>query len=407
MTHADILSGVSELSPREENVDAVVVGLGSLGLMLAKRLTDFGQRVVAIDNSPSVAYGPSVKNHGWLHTGVVHALSVQDQIKGRELAKKLQYGHKFFTNYAPECIDQPFDPTYAITGDSDLADNARSRWAEYGIPFDEVSKDSFISDIEPGINPDMADFFFRNDDTRVNNRLLFAKLITDIRSRGNTVLRAATYEYDDDYTISITSDGQPKVTVNSPLFFYATGPNLDETYAKLTHESLGMEYWKSHLLLLPRVTEMSVVSLDRDSPIVINHGDVSVVNRSYDEIPTMEKDYEVDEDEVVRAFERLCDFYPDAYRLKDEVQAIACLKPNIPLAADASRHSVGDTVFEPLDGHVFALPGKMTEAPYVADNLVRRAYAKLDLSMVSRRPLDTFEDRASDIAASSQLAEGA
>lgn len=376
-----------------EQVDAVVVGLGVLGLMLAKRLTDFGQRVVAIESSRQVATGPSSKNHGWLHTGIVHALSVpdQDEQSGRELAKKLQYGHKFFTTYAPECIDQPFDPTYAITVSEEIAAKARKRWTEYGIPYQEIDKGSFIRDVEPGLNPEMANFFFENRDTRINNRLLFMKLLTDIQSRGATVLRAAAYGYEDESTISVTPRGGDSLMVNSPLFFYATGPNLDMTYQKLTGESLGMDYWKSHLLLMPRIVEKSIVSVDKDSPIIINHGDTSVVNRGYDDVRIREQDYTVDPKEVERAYDRLVAFYPKAAQYKDDIQATACLKPNISTeGSSTTRHSVRNAVYEPVDGHIFALPGKMTEAPYVADSLVRSVADKLDLKSVSMRPLDHF-----------------
>lgn len=374
-----------------EKVDAVVVGLGVMGLMLTKRLVDFGQRVVAIDESAAIAAGPSTKNHGWLHTGIVHALSVSDQTNGQRLAKKLQYGHQFFSNYAPECIDEPFDPTYAITDDSDLAAKAKRNWTQNGVPFRELTKDKFLQEIEPGINPDAASFFFENDDTRINNRLLFMKLLTDIQNRGASVLRAASYHYEDEHTIAIQSpDGRTRVS--APLFFYATGPSLEESHKQLTGNSLGMKYNKSHLLLLPRITAKSVVSLDKGKPIIINHGEVSVVNRSYDEVSVPQPDYTVDQDEVERALDVLYRFYPKAQQHRDDVHAIACMKPYMAPndKIGQQRHSVDSTVVNPVEGHYFVAPGKMTEAPFAADELIRFVASKLDLEPVSERPIDTF-----------------
>lgn len=369
------------------DMDAVVVGMGALGLMLAKRLTDFGQSVAVVEQSPTLANGPSIKNHGWLHTGVVHSLSAQD-VPASSLVKKLQYGHRFFSTYAPECLDEPFDPTYAITKDEVLAERARQRWSSLGVPYEELTATDF-SQIEPGLADGAADFFFETTDARINNRLLFAKLLTDIQRRGAAVLTAASYEYDDDETIAVNSNGD-NYRVRSPLFFYATGNNLGESYKKLTDEELAMEYWKSHLLILPRITEASVIGLDRHSPIIINHGDKSVVNRSYDEVPVTVQDTTPDPDEVDLAFETLAKDYPKARKFARDVFAIACLKPHIRSDAPVARHSVGEVVYEPKEGHIFALPGKMTETPYVADSLIKKAYAdeRLDIGLISRRPLD-------------------
>lgn len=76
------------------------------------------------------------------------------------------------------------------------------------------------------------------------------------------------------------------------------------------------------------------------------------------------------------------------------MRAIACLKPNIPQTNALTRHNVNESIFEPAPGHVFALPGKMTEVPYVAASLVRNASSKMDLRAVSMRPLDAMQAEA-------------
>lgn len=380
-----------EFLPTEEirEVDAVVVGAGALGLMVAKHLADFGQEVALIEQSETIADGPSIKNHGWLHTGIAHSLSVTDPIQGRDLVRKLQYGHRYFSNYAPECLDEPFEPTYAIAGDPELAARARENWTKFGVPHKELTADQFF-EVEPGLDPGSASYFFENGDLRINNRLLFAKMLHDIRKSGSLAILGATYEYEDVNTITVVND-QGRARLRSQLFLYATGTGLDDSYQKLTGDSLGMQYWKSHLLLLPRFTNASIVSLDRETPIVINHGDVSVVNRSYDEVPQVDRDTRIDMDEVSKAFDVIRRFYPRAGDFIDDVHAIACLKPNIPTTSTATRHNVGESIYEPEPGHIFALPGKMTEAPYVAASLVRRIASKLRLDPISRRPIDVMQ----------------
>lgn len=293
-----------------QDVDAVVVGGGILGLVVAKHLVDFGQRVALVEQSHAIADGPSIKNHGWLHTGLAHSLSVEDPIAGKELVAKLQFGHRFFTSYAPECLNEPSQPTYAIAQDPELAHRARMNWTNFGVPFKELSYNHFF-EVEPGLDPSQASFFFEGTDSRINNRLLFAKLLTDIRRGGALALLGASYEYEDDQTMYVSTDDDA-TRLRSPLFFYTTGAGLDESHQKLTGESLGIEFWKSHLLLLPRITAESIVSLDRNTPIVINHGSVSIVNRSYDENPAAGDDTTVDLEEVERAFEALSTYYPRA-----------------------------------------------------------------------------------------------
>lgn len=367
-------------------VDAVVVGTGVLGLMIAKRLVDFGQSVALIEQSTTLADGPSIRNHGWLHTGTTHSLSAHSPEQAEATVRKVQYGHKFFTEYAPECLAEPFTSTYAVTRDPLLAERARETWSRHGVPHKELSADEF-SQIEPGIDPEAASFFFRTGDSRINNRLLFAKLLTDIKRGGAIALTGAQYEYEDERTIRVSSaEGESRIT--SPLYFYATGPGLGESYAKLTGESLGMEWWKSHLLFLPRITGASVIHLDRESPIVINHGDVSVVNRSHDEVPVTSPNYDVDAEEVERAFEVVSRHYPRARDYAAEVRAVACIKPIVRSSDPAQRHNVEEVVLQPRVGHIFVSPGKMTKAPYLADSLVRSVHEKLDLSPISRRPIE-------------------
>lgn len=368
--------------------DAVVVGGGVLGLLIAKQLGDLGQTTTLIDKSPTIPNGSSNKNHNWIHTGIVHSLSTGDPSSASQLVKKLQYGHSFYTTYAKECIEDPFTPTYAITRNSELADMARQRWTASKVPYTELTSDQFRA-IEPGLNQGDGTFFFENTDTRINNRLLFKKLATEVRRDGGTIFAGVEdYDYTDSHKLTF-SHRDEQIDVEAPLFFYATGAGLSDSHQKLTGTSLPMQYWKSHLLFMPRLTEVSIVSLDRNAPIIINHRDIAVVNRSYDEVPLDAPDTIVDQGEVQRALEVVSEYYPVSRRDKNDIHAIACIKPNVS-ATIPSRHSVGEKVYEPVPGHIFALPGKMTEAPYVADKLVRGVAQSLNLEDITPRPIDVF-----------------
>lgn len=368
-------------------VDAVVVGMGILGLLFAKRLLDLGQTVVVVEKSPTIANGASIKNHGWLHQGTSHTLSAQDMVQGNEIARHLQYGHAFFKSYAPECFDEPFKPTYAITKDNGRAMMAREIWTQCGVPFTEVPVEDFLR-AEPGIEPSRVAAAFQIADSQINNRMLFMKLYAEIKQKGAAILTGASYEYEATNTIRVNSM-YGELRVKSPLFFYATGANVNNSYQKLTGKSLNMHHYKSHLLYMPRITNHSIIGLDDDSPIVVNHDDVSVVNRPHDQVLSMNGDYRVDEAEISRALAMLVHAHPNAAKLsRDDIKTAACLKPTV----SDSGFSINASVHQPMPGHVFALPGKMTAAPYVADMVIRSVSSKLNLNPISPRPFDVDED---------------
>lgn len=368
-------------------VDAVVVGMGILGLLLAKRLLDLGQTVVVLEKSPTIAHGASIKNHGWLHSGTSHTLSAKDIVQGTDIAKQLQYGHAFFKSYAPECFDEPFKPSYAITKDNGRAMMAREIWSQCGVPYTEIPVEDFLR-IEPNIDASQVAAAFQIADGRINNRLMFMKLYAEIKRKGAAILTGASYEYESNNTVHIKSM-YGELSVHSPLFFYTTGANLNNSYQKLTGKSLTMEHYKSHLLYLPRITDNSIIGLDDDSPIIVNHDGVSVVNRPHDQVLSMNGDYRVDEAEVNRTLALLVRAYPGAATLsRDDIKAAACLKPSV----SESGFSVDFSVHQPLPGHIFALPGKMTAAPYVADKLISQISSQLNLNPITPRPFDTDTD---------------
>lgn len=368
-------------------VDAVVVGMGILGLLLAKRLLDLGQTVVVIEKSPTIAHGASIKNHGWLHQGTSHTLSAKDLVQGNDMARQLQYGHAFFKDYAPECFDNPFKPTYAITRDTGRAMMAREIWSQCGVPYTEIPVEDFLH-AEPSFNPTQVVAAFRIADSQVNNRMLFMKLYTEIKRKGAAILTGASYEYEKSDTIRVISM-YGELLVKSSLFFYATGANLNNSYQKLTGQTLDMHHYKSHLLYMPRITEHSIIGLDDDSPIVVNHDDVSVVNRPHDQVLSMNGDYRVDEAEVSRTLALTVRSYSNAAKLsRDDIKAAACLKP----AVSSGDFNVNASIHQPMPGHIFALPGKMTAAPYVADMIVRSVSSKLNLDPITPRPFDADVD---------------
>ncbi len=368
--------------------DVVVFGSGVMGLLLAKKLGDLGQNVVVVEKTPTVAHEASIKNHGWLHRGSAHAVSIRDPDQAKSVVKKLIYGHEYIRSYSPECVEDPFEPIFVLTLDPETASRAVETWKDLEVFNREISKEHF-SELDSNIRRDLDYFVFQTQDLRINNRILFQRLVTDIRERGGLVLTGSSYTRDDFDQVRVSSS-RKNLTINSEVFVYCTGNNIAEDYQKLTGQELNISFWKSHLLLVPQVGPYSVVSLDRNMPIIINHGELSVVNRAYDEAEFNRLDLTLEEEQVRLAYESLCYLYPAASSLQDQLEAVACAKPTIRLEGQG-RHSVSSQIFEPIQNHYFVLPGKMTEAPYVADEVIQHIYSKLDFEEITQRPVDRFD----------------
>lgn len=379
---------MNQRSSNNMQVNAVIVGTGILGLVLAKRLLDIGQTIAVIEKSATIAYGASSKNHGWIHQGTTHALSADDNEQGWETARHLQYGHSFFKSYAPECFDEPFLKSYAVTKDASRAAFARKRWTECEVPFKELTKEEFER-IEPNMREGAASYFFKVADSRLNNRMLFMKLLAEIKEKGAIVLTEATYEYQDLHHIRVTTP-QGMTNIVADVFLYATGAGIEETYRKLTGRTIPVLYFKCHMLFMPRFTNVSVIGLDQSSPIVVNHGDTAAINRAHDEILTTGTDYKVDPAEIDRSLQTLAELYPAAQHVSPEdIRTVACLKPYIQSDVNIKSLRIDATVIEPQDGHIFALPGKMTAAPYVADEIIKSIFPKLHSNSTTPRPFDS------------------
>lgn len=371
------------------SVDAVVFGTGIMGLMLAKRLLDVGQRVVIIEKSSTLANGASVQNHGWVHYGTTHSISADSIEQGSDTARRMQFGYDFFKAYAPECFDEPFEKTYVIAKDAARARLARERWTACGVPHRELTRVQFKR-IEPNLKPAAANYFFEVADGRINTRMLYRKLYTEIVRRGAVVLTSADYTYCGERHIVVTT---PVTTthVRAKVFLYATGTGTGTAYEKLTGTQLPLRFFKSHMIFAPKLTNVSIISLDRDNPIVMNHGNVSAFDRTYDETPTTAGDGTVVAEEVSRALAAMARLYKTADGLRPEaVTVVAAIKPSLSFDETAERHHVEPVVHEPVPGHIFVLPGKMTAAPFVAAEIMKHVAAELDMAIITPRPFDVL-----------------
>lgn len=120
---------------------------------------------------------------------------------------------------------------------------------------------------------------------------------------------------------------------------------------------------------------------------MMQHGDYSVVGLNEDALLCATPNYDVipeRADNLFRALQRLAPSWH-----ANEYITVACTKVDLATECNGAR-SLAVAIHEPVPGHVCILPGKMTEAPFLADAITRHVYERVAESLISRRPCDAF-----------------
>lgn len=371
-------------------VDISVVGGGVTGLMLTKKFTDLGYTVALVEKQTRLAGGPSTKNEGWLHRGTYHATSIRDETQALAVARRCIYGHEQWRQFAPEAVEDIETTSYAVISSEEGAERATERWDKAGVVYRLLTKDEFEKE-NPEVDTTALVEFFEVGDVSVNSKILYQKLATQARKGGAEIFLGSTLHPEGEGVATITQqDGEP-IKVHSDKLIVTAGYGIGEMHREITGEELPVRYWKSHLVVMPRITQHNVFSLDPGEAALFNHGRNSVVGQHEDAVVEEHPNFTIiDEREklVFKATERL---FPGATQHKTSYQAVACIKPDIARIPGQAR-SLDIDVFR-REGVIFVLPGKMTEAPYVADKVVQEIFEEsVDFGDVALRPTDKYKN---------------
>ncbi len=363
--------------------DVTVAGAGVAGLMLTKKLSDLGIRTALIENEPKLAGGPSTRNEGWLHRGTYHATSISDRENAIQVARRCIYGHEQIKGFAPEAVEDMDLASFALVRNPENVDEIISRWEEAGVLHRRVLlKD--LAELEPNVRTDDATEVFQVNDVGINTRLLYRKLLTASENAGATILPGTELLFHSPDEAYIKKDGETQ-TLNSRLFIYTAGYGVRNLFIKNFGVAVPLRYWKSHLMILPRLSKSSVFYLDPHEAAMMNHGSHSIVGLNEDAFVCEEPDYEPVEmgvSNIYRATKRL---FRDVDIEKGT--AIACIKTDL-VEKSAAARSLNVSISEPVPNHICVLPGKMTEAPYVTDVVTRMIYNRMNDDMIAPRPMD-------------------
>ena len=369
-------------------VDVVVIGAGVAGLMLTKKLADLGISLALIERNEKSAMGPSTKNEGWLHRGTYHANSIKDRQMAIQVSRRCIYGYEQVVRYAPEAVEDINIPSFAVLKNEELYDDVISRWKEADVSFVEMNKNS-VEHILPEINAENVSSIFRVKDLGINTRILYSKLLTHSEKLGVHTFNNAFVDFTNFPRHQIAfSNNDTKIEIAPKLYIHTTGYGIKDLFQSQFQMDLPLRFWKSHLIVTPKLSKQSVFFLDAREAAMMNHGRVSIVGLNEDAFMCESPDFDAIEEKIqniLQAVSRLFkitrpfDFLP-----------VACIKAD--LASDSRfARSLNINIFEPIDGHICALPGKMTETPYLTDILTKLVYEKLSDQRIAQRPMDDWD----------------
>ncbi|HSX08890.1 MAG TPA: FAD-dependent oxidoreductase [Candidatus Saccharimonadales bacterium] len=370
--------------------DIGIIGAGVTGLMLTKKLSEVGLSVVLIDKNQQLATGPSTRNEGWLHRGTYHATSIKDRSNAIQVAKRCIYGHEQIRRFAPEAVEDPESHSYAVVRNSERVTEIQSRWNEAEVLYKPISLSRFEREVpEAVIQP--TDTVFQVQDVGINTRLLYQKLLCAGVRAGASVYPNTEVSFRDTKAniARLTPDAGEHLTLAADLFIHTSGNGMKEFFEKNFDITLPTRFWKSHLLVTPRLSKHNVFAVDPYEAGMMNHGQFSIVGANEDALLVNEPNYEIDENgvkQVENAIRRL-------YKVDGDVDGypVACIKVDMPLQTAAAR-SLNISVSEPIPDHLCILPGKMTEAAFVTDTVTRIVFDRQSLNgghnAIALRPCD-------------------
>ncbi|MFM7346848.1 MAG: NAD(P)/FAD-dependent oxidoreductase [Tagaea sp.] len=363
----------------------LIVGAGIAGLTLGYRLAQYGLFPIVVESGARIANGSTICNEGWLHAGTFHAQSIADSAQAVRVAQRCKYGHDQLRRFCPEAVQDPITPTIALTLDASRVPEILARWDAAQIEFQAVSP-STLRALSPSLRHADVEAAWRVREVSIDTRLLCHKIASAIETLGGAVLCNAAIERLALRSSSLWVDGE---TIRlSPDFIavtagYGVGPLVEAHFGV----KLNLRYWKSHLFLSHRVDGPNIYGIDSRGANLAHHRDRTIVGMNDDNLRIETPSIAVDETQVAAMRDALDRLVADVDR--DRFSPMACVKIDISDDPRRSRSLDIQTVeIEP--NIVCAFPGKMSEAPFLADTLAREIVTKSGHLRSNQRPIDSL-----------------
>lgn len=369
--------------------DVIIFGGGIAGLYSAYKLSELGYKVSVVQDDKALASGPSVRNGGLLHRGTFHSALVNDDGVALKIAERCIYGYEQIKAFAPEAIEIDGTPVFAIIKNDELAQRAVNRWNKGSILYKEVNYKTFEEYI-PGIERKYAKYIFKTADLPINYRIIYQKLLFQCERNNVEFFLNSKLEVINNNSVVIIKDQVQKITIEAEKFIFTTGYKTKELVNNFFSNKVNVKIWKSHALSIPRLKRYGFFFIDRNEISVEPQGEYSIVCQSQEDNLVDKADYDVVIEKTKGIFRQLVKVMPEAKLYANNYIAHACLKPSIILENDVKR-SVDAEVHMMNNNCIIALPGKATEAPYLADVLLQKVFESHSDRRIAMRPGDNLK----------------
>jgi glycerol-3-phosphate dehydrogenase len=382
---------MNEMKSAKLVTDIVVIGAGIAGLMLAKKLGNLGFSVSLVEKENQFAGGASTRNEGWLHRGTYHANSIKDKELAIQVAQRCIYGYEQIMKYASEAVEDIDLPSFAILKNKTNEDAVTNRWIESGVSFEKL-KDKTISSHIPEINIKNVGSAFLVKDVGINTKILYSKLLSENIKIGNKVFNNSIIEFsNNELPLMVNKFENQKIEINAKIFIHTTGYSTRQIYNEQFNVDIPIRFWKSHLLVVPRLSKCSAFFLDAGEAAMMNHDDHSIIGLNEDAFECSSPDLEPMKDKIQNIIDATTRLFN--ITTPSKFIPIACIKPDVPLKSTISR-SLNINILEPTNQptHICALPGKMTETPFLTDVLTKMIYERVSDKRISSRPMDNWNN---------------
>lgn len=338
----------------------VVVGSGISGLLVSQGLAGLGISVALVERAAAVATGATTSNEGWIHRGTYHAVSIADPEAALGVARRCIEGARRLEALVPEALEPMRGSPLAFTtrDASDIVD----RWDQAGVAYTPIGPSSARARA-PFIQWNDITAAYEVNDSAIDTAKMVQLLFDDVLRKGVEVFRKARLSRRAG-KLSIVS-GSEKLALRSRLLVLVAGAGIPEAAADLGLDSTGMRFWVSHLAHLQSFADFSLLSLDPNEMTSINHGSSAIVGLNDDVIRSDIPGARLDEGPaaLLHAIRTRLNIEPVVNRFT------ACTKVDLVKQESADR-VLAPTVVRLSSDVIAAVPGKMTEAPYLAATIV-------------------------------------
>lgn len=362
--------------------DAVVVGAGVTGLLLSERLARWNIRACLIETGTSIPGGATSTNQGWLHSGAYSAASIADEAEAIEVGSKCAFGNSFFRSNFPECLIEIEKPAMMLMSEGDNPKTFLERWNYCGITTREIGRKRF-SELEPHVGPRAhRGPVFMTTDSSFDARILAVSILAGLIRQGVHIYTDAQLSEINNGSLRIVQQGKSK-TLRSRLFFYTAGTGIEEIAQRFFHKTVEQRFWKSHLAIYPRALRHNVFFVQKGKIGIAHHGSNSIVALHGNSYRIPAADDVVNPEEVARISSELSKLVSTA--LIDKASGVGCVKTDF--GNDRTR-SLANVRIELATNHIALAAGKMSEAPYLVLEEVRRHFPIGTSLDISYRPVD-------------------